>query len=122
MVVVRAAGGESESPNVFGTTVCRPEARFDGMDALTRLVEEMGVPTDRPRERLDARELPPPQPLRNTLERLAELDDDVVLVQTNDRAPKHLYPKLDDRGYAYETVDAGDFVATVVWRDDAETA
>jgi uncharacterized protein (DUF2249 family) len=81
---------------------------------------DTAAPTDRPAERLDVRELPPPEPLTRTVETLAELDDDVVLVQTNDRAPQHLYPRLTDRGYAYETVDAGEFVVTVVWRDEAD--
>lgn len=74
------------------------------------------APADRPRETLDARDLPPPRPLSDTLERLAALDDGTVLVQVNDRAPQHLYPKLDDRGYAYETVEADGAVVTAIWR------
>ncbi|SEH46015.1 Uncharacterized conserved protein [Halopenitus malekzadehii] len=66
------------------------------------------APTDRPVETLDARDLPPPRPLKDTLERLVAIDDDVVLVQYNDRAPQHLYPKLEDRGYRYETIDAAE--------------
>lgn len=75
------------------------------------------VAADRPRERLDVRALPPPEPLRRTLERLAELDDEVVLVQVNDRAPQHLYPMLEERGYAYETAETDDGVVTVIWRE-----
>lgn len=74
------------------------------------------APDDRPCETIDARELPPPQPLKNTLEQLAELGDSAVLVQLNDRRPQHLYPKLDERGYQYETLEDGDVVVTVVWR------
>ncbi|WP_248515125.1 DUF2249 domain-containing protein [Salinarchaeum laminariae] len=85
------------------------------VDADTAL-EATAAPTDRPREVLDARELPPPEPLRSSLERLAELDAETVLVQRNDRAPQHLYPKLDDRGYEYETVEHDEEVVTVVWR------
>jgi uncharacterized protein (DUF2249 family) len=87
------------------------------MVETTALVSETSAPGDRPRETLDARELPPPRPLRNTLERLADLDAGTVLVQLNDRAPQHLYPKLTDRGYEYETVEAGGVVATVIWRE-----
>jgi len=76
---------------------------------------ELGAPTDRPTETLDARELPPPEPLRRTLERLADLDDRTVLVQRNDRVPKHLFPKLDDRGYEYAVAE-GEPVVTAVWR------
>ncbi|WP_049981061.1 DUF2249 domain-containing protein [Halolamina rubra] len=73
------------------------------------------APADRPLDHLDVRELPPPEPLRQTLERLAELDAETVLVQTNDRAPQHLYPRLADRGYAYETVEGDDAVVTAIW-------
>ncbi|WP_193570767.1 DUF2249 domain-containing protein [Halorubellus sp. JP-L1] len=81
------------------------------------LLEGTDAPTDAPVETLDVRTLGPPEPLRRTLELLPELDDDVVLVQYNDRAPQHLYPKLDDRGYRYETVETGDATTTVVWTD-----
>lgn len=74
------------------------------------------APTDRPRETIDVRELPPPEPLRRTLERLAVLDD-AVLVQRNDRAPQHLYPKLADRGYEYDTVETEAAVVTVIWAE-----
>lgn len=75
-----------------------------------------GVPEDVPYEHIDASELPPPEPLTKTLETLAELDDEKVLIQTNDRAPQHLYPKLDDRGYEYVTHDEEDSTVTVVWK------
>lgn len=86
------------------------------MERLVEHLSETDAPEDRPCETIDARELPPPEPLRNTLERLAELDDPVVLIQLNDRRPQHLYPQLDDRGYEYETVETDDGVVTVVWR------
>ncbi|WP_336002648.1 DUF2249 domain-containing protein [Halorientalis halophila] len=80
-----------------------------------RAVEATGAPADAPRDRLDARDLGPPKPLKNTLERLTELDDDTVLVQLNDRAPQHLYPKLDDRGYEYGTAEYDAAVVTTIW-------
>jgi uncharacterized protein (DUF2249 family) len=79
------------------------------------ILAETDAPADAPTERLDVRELGPPEPLRQTLETLADLDDDTVLVQENDRAPQHLYPKLDDRGYAYETVETDDATVTAIW-------
>ena len=79
-------------------------------------VERLGGPTDRPVERLDVRELGPPAPLKETLERLVELDAETVLLQVNDRAPQHLYPKLEDRGYEYATAEADDGVLTAIWR------
>jgi hypothetical protein len=79
------------------------------------VVERTAAPTDAAVETLDVRDLGPPAPLKNTLERLVFLDDDTVLVQYNDRAPQHLYPKLDDRGYDYETVEGDDATVTVIW-------
>jgi hypothetical protein len=80
-------------------------------------LRELDAPEDRPIERIDAQELPPPEPLRRTLERLAELDPAVVLVQRNDRVPRHLFPKLDERGYEY-AVSEGEPVVTAVWRGE----
>lgn len=72
---------------------------------------------DRPAERLDVADLPPPEPLTATLEAAEALDDEVLL-QTTDRVPQHLYPELEDRGYAWETVDGdGDAVHTAIWRE-----
>ena len=85
------------------------------MDATSALART-DAPADRPRAVFDARQLPPPEPLQGTMERLGELDDDVVLLQRNDRAPRHLYPLLDDRGYAHETVEVGDEVVTAIWQ------
>lgn len=79
-------------------------------------VAAAGAPTDRAREVLDVRTSPPPEPLTTTLERLATLDDETVLVQLNDRAPQHLYPKLDDRGWTYATVERDAGIVTVVWQ------
>lgn len=88
------------------------------MVAVEDYLTDTAAPADRPREILDASELPPPQPLQNTLERLVELDDETVLVQLNDRAPQHLYPKLTDRGYEYDTVETKTElgVITTIWR------
>lgn len=84
------------------------------------MLAEMGVPSDAPVETLDVREAGPPAPLRQTLELLPTLGDDIVLVQYNDRAPQHLYPKLEDRGYGYETVAGDDLTTTVIWVDGAD--
>ena len=87
------------------------------MVELPDIEADIDVPNGRPRATLDARDLPPPQPLQQTLERLVELDDDVVLVQMNDRAPKHLYPKLTERGYEYGTTEVDAGVVTAIWRE-----
>jgi len=44
-----------------------------------------------------------------------------VLVQRNDRAPQFLYPKLDDRGYAHETIEADGAVVTAIWMAGDDT-
>jgi uncharacterized protein (DUF2249 family) len=87
------------------------------MERVLTYLSQTDAPENRPCETIDASELPPPQPLRNTLEQLSEIDDTVVLVQINDRRPQHLYPKLDDRGYEYETLESGEDVVTVIWKD-----
>jgi TusA-related sulfurtransferase len=79
-------------------------------------VTETDAPAGRSVEVLDARELPPPRPLRDTLERLAELEEETVLVQVNDRVPRHLFPALAERGYAHDTVETETGVVTAVWR------
>lgn len=81
------------------------------------IVDRTGAPADRPREVLDVRSLGPPHPLKQTLETLAELSAETVLVQRNDRIPQFLFPKLDDRGYAHETLELDEEVVTVIWRD-----
>ncbi|PSP54993.1 hypothetical protein BRC82_08375 [Halobacteriales archaeon QS_1_67_19] len=86
-------------------------------DFAERALEETAAPSDRPHRTLDVRELGPPKPLTETLQTLADLDG-VVLVQVNDRAPKHLYPKLADRGYEFETIADGDVTLTTIWPAD----
>lgn len=87
------------------------------MANVVSYLSQTDVPETRPCETIDARELPPPQPLQNTLEQLTELNDSIVLVQLNDRRPQHLYPKLDDRGYDYDTLEDDDMVVTVIWKE-----
>ena len=89
------------------------------MTAVDEYVSDTEAPPNRAREMMDARDLPPPQPLQNTLERLVKMDDETVLVQVNDRAPQHLYPKLTDRGYEYETIETDSGVVTVIWKSDS---
>ncbi|WP_336325703.1 DUF2249 domain-containing protein [Halovenus sp. HT40] len=79
-----------------------------------RAIDRTGAPTGTPVERLDVRELGPPEPLKQTLETLVEMDGG-VLVQYNDRVPQFLFPKLDDRGYEYETIETDDAVVTTIW-------
>jgi uncharacterized protein (DUF2249 family) len=80
----------------------------------TQIVADSDAPAEEPIEQLDVRQLGPPEPLSETLERLVEMDGG-VLVQINDRAPQYLYPKLEDRGYTYETVETDDATVTIIW-------
>lgn len=84
------------------------------MRTTERAIEETAAPASEPIERLDVRELGPPEPLKQSLETLVEMDGG-VLVQYNDRVPQFLYPKLDDRGYEYETIETDEAVVTAIW-------
>jgi uncharacterized protein (DUF2249 family) len=85
------------------------------MSTVVDAVARTEAPTDRPTRTIDVRRAGPPEPLVETLETLAELDERTVLVQRNDRVPRHLFPKLEERGYAYDTVEAGGETVTAVW-------
>ena len=92
------------------------------MSRETAALAETDAPTDRPVETLDVADLGPPEPLRRTLELLADLPAETVLVQRNDRVPQFLFPKLDDRGYAHDTIETDDGVVTAIWvADGGET-
>ncbi|MGB9736648.1 MAG: DUF2249 domain-containing protein [bacterium] len=52
---------------------------------------------------VDVRGLEPPQPMALILETLAKLDPSKTLVVQHERVPMFLYPKLDEKGYIYET-------------------
>ena len=104
--------------NVFGRIARgrgrEPRCMAAAIDWTAELAETP-APTDRDRELVDVRELGPPDPMVETLETLPELAGDVLLVQVNDRAPQHLYPKLGDRGYEYASVAVGEAVVTGIW-------
>jgi TusA-related sulfurtransferase len=85
------------------------------VETITQLVGQTGAPDDPELRELDVSDLPPPQPLQDTLSALEAGGDGLVLVQYNDRAPQHLFPMLADRGYEYETVEQEDRVVTVIW-------
>ncbi|MDB2225419.1 hypothetical protein PM023_12130 [Halorubrum ezzemoulense] len=60
--------------------------------------------------------------MRETLERAESLGGHDVLVQYNDRTPQSLFPRLDDRWYAYAAVgtDAPTAVVTAIWSGEGE--
>lgn len=64
---------------------------------------------------IDVVTAPPPKPLTRTLGELATLGDDELLVQVNDRTPEQLFPRLEQRGAEYASVDRGDTVVTAIW-------
>ena len=93
--------------------------------AVERAVtERTDAPTSGETVSLDVRNLGPPKPLRETLERVETLGDGDVLVQYNDRTPQFLFPRLEDRGFAYAAVetDATDATVTAIWPADGEQA
>jgi uncharacterized protein (DUF2249 family) len=114
------APGLDSAANTFGVILgavgSQETSMSTGID-VGATDRETAAPAEAPRETIDVRNLGPPTPLAETLERLPELDPGTVLVQYNDRAPQHLYPKLDDRGYEYGTVETDDgTVVTAIWR------
>ena len=66
---------------------------------------------------LDLRGLEPPQPLQRALEALVQLPANGTLTIHTDRRPMLLYPKLEERGFRYESAEApaGGFL-TRIWR------
>jgi uncharacterized protein (DUF2249 family) len=102
--------------NIFGRTVLWSKVGDKSMEQASKYLSQTDAPEDRPHEIIDASELPPPQPLRNTLELLLEMEETAILIQINDRRPQHLYPKLEERGYEYETLESGEDVVTAIWK------
>lgn len=86
--------------------------------AVDAVLDSTDAPPNRPTATLDVRSLGPPGPLKETLETLVGLDTGTVLVQINDRAPQHLYPKLTDRGYEWATVETDEATVTAIWHPD----
>ena len=105
-------------------SVLRGMSRATGDPAAVEraVAERTDAPTDGETVTVDVRNLGPPKPLRETLERVETLGGGDVLVQYNDRTPQFLFPRLDDRGYAYAAVetDATDAVVTAIWPADGE--
>lgn len=104
-----------------GCVPSRMRSEPDDPTAVERAVtEQTGAPNRGETASLDVRELGPPKPLRRTLERVETLGDGDVLVQYNDRTPQFLFPRLDDRGFAYAAVetDETDAVVTAIWPAD----
>ena len=106
-----------------GTEFVRRDMRSEPGDSATverAVTERTGAPTEGEVVALDVRNLGPPKPLRETLERVEALGDGDVLVQYNDRTPQFLFPRLEERGFAYAAVetDATDAVVTAIWPTD----
>lgn len=77
--------------------------------------DESIPPVNEPVE-VDVRDLPPPEPLQETLGTLESMDGNDVLVQINDRQPQHLFPMLEERGYAFESTGK-DPAYTAIWKE-----
>ena len=104
-------------PKMFGVTVPGFPLLLPSMPVdLQRHLATSDAPTTDQIVELDVRELGPPKPLTETLERLETMDSG-VLVQYNDRVPQFLSPKLEDRGYTFETVETADAVVTTIWKE-----
>jgi uncharacterized protein (DUF2249 family) len=78
------------------------------------LLEGESVPTASDPTVVDVRDLPPPEPLQETLGTLERMDSEGLLVQVNDRTPQHLFPMLEERGYEYESTGT-EPAYTAIW-------
>jgi uncharacterized protein (DUF2249 family) len=69
-----------------------------------------GSPTPAPVEivDVDARGLPPPQPMVMILEAVATLSPDAELRARTNRRPMHLFPELESRGFSSQTEEEND--------------
>lgn len=65
---------------------------------------------------LDVRGLEPPEPLVRTLAALEALRGDATLVHVNTRVPVMLFPRLRERGWAWEVRETDDGVVRVFIR------
>ncbi|MFB6111391.1 MAG: DUF2249 domain-containing protein [Halobacteriaceae archaeon] len=89
------------------------------MDTEDELPDALEHPPGWPVETLDVRDLPPPEPLAETLERASALEEGTVLVQFNDRLPQHLFPKLEDREFLHDSVETAEGAVTAIWHPPA---
>jgi uncharacterized protein (DUF2249 family) len=67
--------------------------------------------TESPQEQIlevDARGLEPPQPMVTILEALEAMPTNALLRARTDRRPMHLYPQLEQRGFAAQTEEQTD--------------
>jgi len=106
-------------PNVFGAGYLTPALLRPDMDTEPYLAA-VDLPTDRAVDFLDARELPPPKPLEETVTRVSDLDGSTVFIQLNDRVPQFLFPKLDEQSVEYRTAEVDAGVVTAIWHPSAE--
>lgn len=65
---------------------------------------------------LDVRGLEPPEPMVRTLGALEELPEGATLVQLNERVPRFLLPRLEERGFAWEIQEESDLVRVSIRR------
>ena len=82
--------------------------------AYDGLLDKEEVPSVSEPIEIDVRDLPPPEPLQETLETLESMDSSDLLVQINDRQPQHLFPMLEERGHEYQSV-GDDPAYTAIW-------
>jgi hypothetical protein len=100
---------------MFGVIVDSETAQSVAME-YDGLLEDANVPAVSEPTEVDVRELPPPEPLQETLGTLESMDGAGLLVQINDRQPQHLFPMLEERGYAYQSTGE-DPAYTAIWEE-----
>jgi len=85
------------------------------MENVVTYLSQTDAPTHLPCETVDVRDHPPAQSRRTTLNQLVDVEDTVV-VQIDERRPAELRSDLEERGYQWQSLDAGEYVVTVIWK------
>jgi uncharacterized protein (DUF2249 family) len=106
---------ERRGPEEWWVTFYRPAAPIerspaDGSPAGPRVTTDDSLI-------VDARGLEPPQPMAKILESLSRIETEGQILARTDRRPMLLYPKLEDRGFKYATVEIADgWFETRIWK------
>lgn len=67
---------------------------------------------------VDCRDLEPPEPMIQVLEKAAALTEKETLLMIHRKVPRLLFPRLDEMGLCHETAEEGEeLVKLYIWRE-----
>ncbi len=68
---------------------------------------------------IDCRDLEPPEPFVKVMEAVGRMKDNEALLMLHRHTPRHLFPKLEERGLKYEIKEFEDSsVEILIWREN----